>query len=84
MYQSEQRYSAAARTLKAMQLTTLKAGLATIWVSTVVIAGFAGNLDSPSRWAVLVGFAVFPPLVMAWRLNAPVQTMSESIQQARR
>jgi hypothetical protein len=67
-----------------MQLTTLKAVLATIWVSAVVIGGVAGDPNSRSRWAVLAGFAVFPPMVMLWRLNAPGETMSESIQEARR
>jgi hypothetical protein len=67
-----------------MQLTTLKAVLATVWISAVLIAGLAGNLNSRLRWAVLAGFAVFPPIIMAWRLKAPGQTMSESINEARR
>jgi hypothetical protein len=41
-------------------------------------------LDSFSGWAVLTGVAVVPPLVMMWRWNDPRQTMSESIQDARR
>jgi hypothetical protein len=67
-----------------MQLLSLKAVLATVWVSALLIAGLAGNLNSLSSWAVLAGFAVFPPVVMMWRWNAPGQTMSESIQEARR
>ena len=67
-----------------MQLVSLKAVLATVWVSAVLIAGLAGNLNSLSSWAVLAGVAVLPPIVMMWRWNVPRQTMSESIQEARR
>ena len=67
-----------------MQLTTLKAVLATVWITAVLIVGLAGNLNSLSRWALLVGFAVFPPIVMVWRLSNPGETLSESIHAARR
>ena len=80
----EQRRSATARTLAGMQLVSLKAVLATVWVSAALIAGIAGNLNSLSSWTVLAGVAVIPPIVMMWRWNAPRQTMSESIQEARR
>ena len=71
-------------TLLSMQLTTLKAVLAGVWMSAVLISGLAGNPTSVSRWAVLAGVAIFPPIVMMWRLSAPAQTLSESIQNARR
>jgi cyanate permease len=67
-----------------MQLVSLKAVIATVWVSAVLIAGLLGNLNSLSSWAVLAGVALLPPIVMMWRWNAPRQTMSESIQEARR
>jgi hypothetical protein len=67
-----------------MQLLSIKRVIAILWVSAMCIIGIAGNLDSFSNWAVLTGFAVVPPLVMMWRWNEPRQTMSESIQQARR
>ena len=67
-----------------MQLISLKTVLAAVWVSAVLIAGLAGNLNSLSSWAVLAGFAVFPPIVMMWRWHAPSQTLSESIREARR
>ena len=79
-----QRRSLAPGTVHYMQLTTLKAILATVWISAVLLAGVAGHPDSVPRWALLVGFAVFPPIVMVWRLNFPAQTISESIQTARR
>jgi hypothetical protein len=67
-----------------MQLVSIKAVLATVWVSAVCIAGIAGNLNSLSSWTVLAGVAVLPPIIMMWRWNDPPQTMSESIQEARR
>ena len=67
-----------------MQLLSLKRILATVWVSGALIAGIALNLNSVTSWAVLAGVAVIPPVVMMWRWNAPRQTMSESIYEARR
>jgi hypothetical protein len=65
-----------------MQLVSIKAILAVVWVSTVCVAGMAGNLNAVSSWAALAGLAVLPPFVMMWRWNDPPQTMSESIQEA--
>ena len=67
-----------------MQLGSLKAVLAIVWISAVLIAGLAGNLNSISSWALLAGVALLPPIVMMLRWNTPAQTMSESIQEARR
>jgi hypothetical protein len=67
-----------------MQLVSIKLIIAMLWVLAAFIIGIAGNLDSFSGWAVLTGVAVVPPLVMMWRWNDPRQTMSESIQDARR
>jgi hypothetical protein len=67
-----------------MQLVSLKAVVATVWVSAALIAALTVTLDSLTKWAVLAGIAVLPPMVMLWRWNAPPQTMSESIQEARR
>ena len=67
-----------------MQLASIKPIIAMLWVSAAFILGIAGNLDSLSSWAVLAAVAVVPPLVMMWRWNDPRQTMSETIQEARR
>ena len=67
-----------------MQLVSIKAIIVLLWVSTVSIVGIGGNLNSFSSWTVLAGVAAVPPLVMMWRWNDPRQTMSESIQEARR
>jgi hypothetical protein len=66
-----------------MQLISIKAIFAMLWVSAVSIAGFAGNVRSLSGWAVLAGLAILP-LVMLWRWNDPRPTMSETIREALR
>lgn len=67
-----------------MQLITIKAVLAILWVAAVCLAGFVLGLNSVPSWAVLTAAALFPPLVMMWRWIDPPQTLSESIQDARR
>ena len=67
-----------------MQLLSIKRVIAILWVSAMCIIGIAAGLGSFSSWAVLAGIAVVPPLVMMWLWNDPHQTMSESIQEARR
>jgi hypothetical protein len=67
-----------------MRLDSIKATIATVWVSAVCTAGIAGNVTAISGWTVLAGVAVLPPLVMMWRWNHPGRTMSESIQEALR
>ena len=67
-----------------MQRVSLKAVLATAWVSVVLLAGIVGNLDMLSNWPVLVGVAFLPPVFIMWPWNDPGQTLSESMQEARR
>ena len=67
-----------------MQLISIKAIFAMLWVSVVFIAGIAGNVRSLSGWAVLGGLAIVPLLVMVWRWNDPRPTMSETIREALR
>ena len=66
-----------------MQLVSIRAIVAMLWVSTVSIVGIAGNLNSSSSWTVLAAVAVIPPLVMMWRWHDPRPTMSEAIREAR-
>jgi hypothetical protein len=67
-----------------MQLVTLKALLASVWIAAVMIAALAGKLNSISSWILVAAVALLPPIVMLWRGNTPAQTLSESIQEARR
>jgi hypothetical protein len=65
-----------------MQLESIEATVANVWVSAVCTAGIAGDLRSLSGWTVLSDLAVLPPLAMMSRWNSPRQSMSESIQEA--
>ena len=67
-----------------MQLPSMKIVLAALWVSLAVVAGVAGNLSSPWSWTALAVAAVGPPVILMWRWSDPQQSLSESIQEARR
>jgi len=67
-----------------MQFVSLKSVLATVWISAVLLAGLAGRVNSLSNWAVLAVAAILPPIFIMWRLGTSVQTLSESINEARR
>jgi hypothetical protein len=67
-----------------MRIVSFKAILPVAWIITVLVAGLASNLHSLSSWSLLAGFAIVPPILMMRRWNGPDQTLSESIQQARR
>jgi hypothetical protein len=61
---------------------SIKATVATVWVSAVGTGGIASNLRSLSGWTFVSDLAVLPPLAMMWRWNNPHQSVSESIQEA--
>jgi hypothetical protein len=65
-----------------MQLESIKAAVATVWVSAVCTTGVTVNVTSLSGWTLLAGLAVLPPLVMMWHWLNPRQTMSQSIQES--
>lgn len=67
-----------------MQRKSITLFSAALWVSAVTITGIAGSANSFVVWTALTGVALFPPVVMMWWWNAPRQTMSQSIQEARR
>ena len=67
-----------------MQLVSIKANFAVLWVSAVSLAGVVWNVNSLSSWITLAGVAVLPSLVMMRLWNDPRQTMSQSIQEALR
>jgi hypothetical protein len=67
-----------------MALDSIKTMVTAVFVSAVCIAGIAGNLRSPSGWAVLAGLAILPPLVTMWQWNATRPTMSASSQETLR
>ena len=54
-----------------------------MWLLGMVVIAYGANL-SAANWIALVSFTVIPPIAM-WRFwHDPPQTISESIQQARR
>lgn len=67
-----------------MQSRSIKTVSAATWMFAVGIGGVIANLNSRASWAALVGIAIVPPLVMMRLWKDPPQTMSESIQDARR
>ena len=67
-----------------MNLEYRKVALAALWFLLACAAGFALNVSTVSAWAFLASVAVFPPIVMLRFWTPPPQSMSESIQEARR
>lgn len=54
------------------------------WVVTVGLAAFALQVTSATNWAVVACLAAVPPVIVRHFWQAPEQTMSQSIQNARR
>ena len=67
-----------------MKKELIKATLTAIWLLAMVVIAYGANITSTANWIALVSFTVIPPIAM-WRFwQDPRQTMSESIQEARR
>jgi predicted MFS family arabinose efflux permease len=54
------------------------------WAIAVCLAAFAFGITSVSNWIAVVLVAVVPPVVVRRFWHAPEQTISESINEARR
>ena len=67
-----------------MQLQKIKVVLAAMYVAVIGAAGVAGGVASPSGWVALGGLALLPAFAMLTLWNHPTQSLSESIQAARR
>ena len=67
-----------------MQRPSIKATIATLWVSSVWAAGIAANVNSLSAWTVLASAGILPLLIALWRWETPGPSMSESIQEVLR
>jgi hypothetical protein len=67
-----------------MQLVSIKAIIAMLWVSAVSVVGIAENVNSFSSWTVLAGAAVLPPFVMMWQWDDARQTMSQAMHEVLR
>ena len=67
-----------------MQPLHTKVTLIVGWVLAMCLAGFAANVTSVPGWIVLMSLTFLPPIFILRLWNDPPQTMSETIQQARR
>ena len=84
LFNAEHRFPKRIDILTAMHLEHAKNTFAVLWFLLALALGFAFNVTSPTAWAVLAGLAVIPPVVMRRFWMPPPQTLSESIQEARR
>ena len=68
-----------------MNLQLIKMSMSAGWVliATVIAIALAGDM-SWAKGLMLVGFGLLPPLAILLLWNEPAQTMSESINDARR
>jgi hypothetical protein len=67
-----------------MQLESAKALLAGLWILVMGIVTYLVNDSSLATWVALIGFTAIPIAAM-WRFwSNPPQTISESINEARR
>jgi len=67
-----------------MQLQNAKMTFAAIWISMALVIGVLAGVRSVGGIALLAGLGLLPPLVMLLRWKDPPQTLSESINKARR
>lgn len=67
-----------------MPLQDIRVVVAALYVACVVAAGFASGVTSAAGWATVGGFALLPAGAWLTLWQHPLQTLSESIQAARR
>ena len=67
-----------------MQLQHYKVALAAVWALAISAVGLVVGVTSMAPLAILAVVALLPPIVMLRLWHDPVQSMSESIQEARR
>ena len=67
-----------------MKLEYVKVMLAAVWVLAMLVVAYTAGVSTVSGQVVLVGVTLLLPLLMWWFWKDPTQTMSESIDQARR
>lgn len=79
-----QRPSGARHTVAVVQLRPTKSAVAAAWILAAGVIGVMANVRSVGAAILVVGLGLVPPLVMLFRWRDPPQTLSESIQEARR
>ena len=66
-----------------MQIKPVKAMVAAGWLAAVCALGVVLDVSSVGNWAIFLAAGALPP-ILYWRWTDPAQTLSESIQEARR
>lgn len=61
-----------------------KATVTVLWVLVMAAVGLTGGVTSVRGWVLLTSLALLPPILLLRLWNEPAQTMSESINAARR
>jgi hypothetical protein len=69
---------------QSMQTDHLKSALMVTWILTVGILGYLSGTTSLAAWTALGIVSLTFPIVMMKLWRVPAQSMSESIQEARR
>jgi hypothetical protein len=67
-----------------MHLENAKTVLSGIWIMAIGVTAMAAGITQVSHWLVIGGVAIAPPIVARMLWQQPPQTLSESIQEARR
>lgn len=67
-----------------MKLDRTKTASAAAWVVVMGAIGLGVTPTSLSGWVAFTGIALLPPAVALWFWNHPAQSISESINEARR
>jgi len=67
-----------------MHLENAKTILSAIWITAIGVTAMAAGITQVSHWLVIASVAIAPPIVARMLWHQPTQTLSESIQEARR
>ena len=67
-----------------MTFTYAREGVAAVWILTLVLVGLAVGITSMSGWLTLTGLALISLVILQRLWRVPEQTLSESINKARR
>ena len=67
-----------------MHLEKAKTVLSGIWIVAIGVTAMAAGITEASHWLVIGSVAIAPPIIARMLWHQPTQTLSESIQEARR
>ena len=67
-----------------MTFAYAREGIAAVWILILVVVGLVMGITSMSGWLTLAGLALISLVILQRLWRAPEQTLSESINKARR